>query len=107
MVAGRVRKTCKTGPVEMNAIHIAAEDAAFGAGEVDPIAVVIDSVQRAHFPRTVRDLFLERSVGGVLIEMFESAAFAQPEERSVLEERHLLVVVGLDPCFCRLSEHRL
>src|ERR1051326_7872652 len=107
MFARCVRQTREASAVETNAIDVGAEDDALGAGEVNPLIVVIDAVQNAGFPWTVRDLLLERSVSSILIEMFEAAAVAEPQERAILEKCQFLVVIGFDPRLCRFPEQRL
>ena len=91
----------------MDAIDVASQDAALGAGEVDPIVGIVDAVKRSHFPRPCGDLFLERAICCVLVEMFETASLAQPQERTVLEPGDLLIVIGLDPRFGRFTEQSL
>src|SRR5436190_15150620 len=107
MLAGRLRQTGHAASVGMNAIDVGTDDGALGAGEVDPIVVFVDAVEHAGFPWPVGDLLLERSVSGVLIDMEESTALAEPQERAVLEECHLLIVIGLDPRLSRFAEESL
>ena len=85
VLARRLGQPLQAAAVEVEAIEVAAEDGALGAGEIDPVVGCVDAVQRAHFPRAVGELRDQLSVGGVVIEVLESGALAEPEERAVLQ----------------------
>src|SRR5204862_1708572 len=81
------------------------EDAALRAGKINPLIRGVDAVQRPHFPRPVRDLLEQLSIGAVVIEVLVAAGLAEPEKRSVFEPHR--IAVRLDPRLGRLAEELL
>ena len=100
-----LRQALQEAAVEPDSVHVAADRAALGAGEVDPARCLVDAVQGAHFPRPVGHLFDQVAVGRVVIDVLEAGPLAQPEKRSVLQPDRV-VLVPIDPRLARLAEDR-
>ncbi len=69
----------------LDAIEVGRHRVVARAGEVDPAVLGIDVLEAADFPGPGRELGLQVPAGVVMVKMLPAVAFAEPEERAVVE----------------------
>ncbi len=106
------RKALQPCAVELDAIDILADVAAFGAGEVNPSVLLVHAVDDPDFPGASGDGTDCRPVFVMQVQMPPTRSLAEPQKRTVLQPDWIAIIVltsdvaTVDPGFAGFPKQR-